>query len=110
MNYDQKTLLENIDRYIIRDELGNQGAILEGINFSQPLLSIEKEKIYKVPFVMTLQFENEKQFLACIQRIEKSIYNSAGVVYKIGAMNYDIAKFSQNQKVDMTMYAYFYKE
>jgi hypothetical protein len=58
---------------------------------------------------MTLEFLSNNDFIAFLKRVEKAMPRKNPVLYKIGAINYDIAKYRQNQKIDITLYAYFYR-
>lgn len=109
MNFDQKTLLENIETNLLQDRNGKKLAEMHSITFSQAVPVQEKEWIYKVPFVMSLEFWSNEDFIAFLTLVEKSIPERNPVLYKIGSINYDIAKYKQNQKIDITLYAYFYR-
>lgn len=109
MAFDQKSLLENIEQQLLQDDTGKKLANMESITFSQTIPVQEKEWIYKIPFVMSLEFLSNNDFIAFLKRVEKSIPARNPVLYKIGAINYDIAKYRQNQRIDITLYAYFYR-
>lgn len=109
MLFDQKLLLGNIEKQLLSTTEGNKFAEMHAITFSQPIIVNEKSGVYKIPFIMTVEFSSIDDFINFLHAVEKKMPDTDGVLYKIGAINYNIAKYKQNQKVDITLYAYYYR-
>ncbi len=109
MFVNEKILLANINEYLLRDPvtqvkngLINQIAIWEPKQFFWNL--------YYVPLKLNITFDTKDALLSFIDNVEKKVLADINyrVLYKIDKVNYDIANYTTQQKVDIDLNAYYY--
>lgn len=108
MDFDQKNILANIDKHLLPLNNGTNGNI-EIITFAAAQPVDKSLWLYKLPITLSINFTDDKSLLVFIQNIERKIFNENPMLYKIVSVNYDVAKYQENQDVEIVLEAYFYK-
>ncbi len=109
MDFDQKLFLKNINEFLLRNSNGTMNGKLLSITFWEPKVLNAKEKVYKLPLTMRIEFEHKSRVLSFLRNVEKRVTFASPIYYTIDAMNYDIVNYGTKQQVDVTMNAYFYQ-
>lgn len=111
MFINEKILLANINEYLLRDPatktkngLINKIAIWDSKQFFWNL--------YYVPLKLNITFDSKDALLSFIDNVEKRVLADENyrVLYKIDKVNYDIANYTTQQKVDLDLNAYYYTD
>lgn len=109
MDFDQKLLLQNINEFLLKNVNGTKNGSLLSITFGEPKLLNPKERVYKLPLTLKVEFEHKTRVLSFLRNVEKRVTLTSPIYYTIESMNYDIVNYGTRQQVDITMNAYFYQ-
>jgi len=109
MDFDQKKILANIDKYLLISNGSTVNGNVEVITFAWAQAIDKSLWLYKVSITLTIDFKDDKSLLSFIQNTERRIFMDNTMLYKIISVSYDIVKYQENQSVTITLEAYFYK-
>ena len=111
MFVNEKILLANINDYLLRDPLTQtKNGLINKIAIGDP-----KQFFWNlnyVPLKLNITFDTKDALLSFIDNIEKRVLADSNyrVLYKIDKVNYDIANYTIQQKVDLDLNAYYYTD
>jgi len=111
MFINEKILLANINEYLLRDPLTKaKNGLINQIAIGEPKQFFWN--LYYVPLKLNVTFDTKDALISFIDNIEKRVLADANyrVLYKIDKVNYDIANYATQQKVDMDLNAYYYTD
>jgi hypothetical protein len=68
--------------------------------------------LFYVPLKLNITFDTKDALLSFIDNVEKRVLADVNyrVLYKIDKVNYDIANYTTQQKVDIDLNAYYYTD
>ncbi len=111
MYINEKILLANINEYLLRDP------VTKVKNWLINKIAIGETKpffwnLFYVPLKLNITFDTKDALLSFIDNVEKRVLSDVQyrVLYKIDKVNYDIAHYATQQKVDIDMNAYYYTD
>lgn len=106
MKVNEKTLLKNINEYLLKGYTSN----VEHISFGDPELI--EGNLYSVPVQMRVQFDDKDTLFGFIDRVDKEIpsNNTLRVLYKLDEVSYDIMHYRESQSVDLALHAFYYQQ
>lgn len=106
MEVNEKTLLKNINEYLLQ----NSSANVQNISFGASELI--EGNLYSIPIQIRAEFTNKDQLFAFINRVDKEIPTSESlrVLYKLDEVSYDILHYNDAQSVDLSLQAFYYKQ
>ena len=111
MFINEKILLANINEYLLRDPVTKiKNWLINKIAIGEPKQFFWN--LYYVPLKLNITFDTKDALLSFIDNVEKRVLSDANyrVLYKIDKVNYDIANYTTQQKVDIDMNAYYYTD
>ena len=111
MFVNEKILLANINEYLLREPASNiKNGIINKISIGDPKQFFWN--LYYVPLQINVTFDTKDALLSFIDNVEKRVFADSEyrVLYKIDKVNYDIANYTTQQKVDIDMNAYYYTD
>ena len=109
MFVNEKILLANINEYLLRDPLTHaKNGLINQIAIGEPKQFFWN--LYYVPLKLNITFDTKDALLSFIDNVEKKVLADINyrVLYKIDKVNYDIANYTTQQKVDIDLNAYYY--
>jgi hypothetical protein len=111
MFINEKILLANINEYLLRDPLTkSKNGLINKISIGEPKKYFSN--LYYVPLQLNITFDTKDVLLSFIDNIEKRVLTDQEyrVLYKIDKVNYDIANYTTQQQVDISLNAYYYTD
>ena len=111
MAVNEKILLANINEYLLRDPVTKiKNGLINKIAIGEPKQFFWN--LYYVPLQLNITFDTKDVLLSFIDNVEKRVLSDEEyrVLYKIDKVNYDIANYTTQQEVDITMNAYYYTD
>ncbi len=111
MFINEKILLANIDEYLLRDPVTQtKNGLINKISIGDPKSFFWN--LSYVPLQLNITFDNKDALLSFIDNVEKRVLPDPNyrVLYKIDTVNYDIANYATQQKVDISLNAYYYTD
>lgn len=111
MAVNEKILLANINEYLLRDPVTKiKNGLVNKIAIGEPKQFFWN--LYYVPLQLNITFDTKDVLLSFIDNVEKRVLSDEEyrVLYKIDKVNYDIANYTTQQEVDITMNAYYYTD
>ena len=111
MFVNEKILLANINEYLLRDPVTKaKNGVINKIAIGEPKQYFWN--LYYVPLKLNVTFDTKDALLSFIDNVEKRVLADANyrVLYKIDKVNYDIANYVTQQKVDIDLNAYYYTD
>ncbi|HMS91496.1 MAG TPA: hypothetical protein PKC87_04710 [Candidatus Absconditabacterales bacterium] len=109
MFVNEKILLANINEYLLREPLTKaRNGLVNKIAIGEPKQFFGN--LYYVPLKLNVTFDTKDALLSFIDNVEKRVFADVDyrVLYKIDKVNYDIANYTTQQKVDVDLNAYYY--
>ena len=111
MFVNEKILLANINEYLLRDPVTKaKNGLINKIAIGEPKQFFWN--LYYVPLKLNVTFDTKDALLSFIDNVEKRVLADSNyrVLYKIDKVNYDIANYTTQQKVDIDLNAYYYTD
>ncbi len=111
MAVNEKILLANINEYLLRDfSTKTRNWTVNKIDIGEPKQFFWN--LFYVPLKINVTFATKDALLSSIENIETRVLadEQYRVLYKIEKINYDIANYTQEQKVDIDLNAYYYTD
>ena len=102
-------MLANINEYLLRDPVTQaKNGLINQIAIGEPKQFFWN--LYYVPLKLNVTFDTKDALLSFIDNVEKKVLADINyrVLYKIDKVNYDIANYTTQQKVDIDLNAYYY--
>ena len=109
MSFNQEQVLSNINEFLLKDSVGNPNGSLMSVIFGATKEVEPKHKLRVAPITMTIEFANKMGFLNFLKNVEKKVNLTHPVVYRITALDYDIAGSDITQIATIQADIYFYK-
>lgn len=109
MDYNQKLILQNMDEFLLKTPLWQYNWVVNIISFWVPVVVDYDKNIYKLPITLNIDFSDKNNLLMFLDNIENKITTDNNMYYTIDTLNYNVANYSTNQTVNMSVNAYFYK-
>ena len=109
MFINEKILLANINEYLLKDPVTQtKNWLINKIAIAEPKQFFWN--LFYVPLQLNITFDSKDALLSFIDNVEKRVLADANyrVLYKIDTVNYDIANYATQQKVDIDLNAYYY--
>lgn len=114
MLVDEKKILANINEYLIKKTSSDPSVISRSKNGNINNISIGEPKIWSwilsfVPIRINITFADKDSLLSFIDNVERNVLDDPAyrILYKLNEVSYDIVKYTDEQKVDILMYAYY---
>jgi len=111
MAVNEKILLANINEYLLRDPVTKaKNGLVNKIAIGEPKQFFWN--LFYVPLQLNITFDTKDVLLSFIDNVEKRVLSDSDyrVLYKIDKVNYDIANYTTQQQVDISMNAYYYTD
>lgn len=111
MFINEKILLANINEYLLRDPVTKaKNWLINKISIGEPKQFFWN--LFYVPLQLNITFDTKDALLSFIDNVEKRVLADPNyrVLYKIDKVNYDIANYATQQKVDVDLNAYYYTD
>ena len=109
MFINEKILLANINEYLLKDPVTQtKNGLINKISIAEPKQFFWN--LFYVPLQLNITFDTKDALLSFIDNVEKRVLPDPNyrVLYKIDTINYDIANYATQQKVDIDLNAYYY--
>jgi hypothetical protein len=106
MEVNEKTLLKNINEYL----LGKSVSSVENISLGKS--ELVEGNLYSLPITLRVEFADKDKLFAFIDRVDKQIPNTEAVrvLYKLDEVSYDIMNYNDVQTVDLSLQAFYYQQ
>lgn len=116
MEVNEKILLANINEYLLKTNVPSwtssttRNGTISSVSFGDPKTVVNQ--LYSLPVRLGVTFASKDDLLSFIQNVDTNILENKAyrILYKIDEINYDIMKYATEQKVDIRMHAFYYKE
>ncbi len=109
MAFDQKTILANINEYLLRGTTNQSNGVVTSITFGNIADVKEIDSLIMVPITLTIDFADKNGLLNFVYNVENNISPRYPMLYKIHSINYDIVKYQQSQTVTIELIGYMMK-
>ena len=107
MTFDQKTILKNINDFLLKTTAWLDNGELLSITFADPRVVDEKFKLHELPIKLSIEFEHQKMLLSFLHNVEEKVSFTIPILYKIDAIDYNIVDYAERQTVDISLLAYY---
>jgi hypothetical protein len=102
---DQKWILSFLETQLIGSTNTSQ---LINVAFANTQIIDEKLGLYKVPVIITVEFSDNQSLERFLNLTENGVFEKNNMYMEIESMYYNIASYQRNQRVDMTINAYYF--
>lgn len=113
MGLDEKRILASLNDYALVRNPNNtsvkeRNGSIQSIRIADPVLY--DGNIYRVPIDMTVQFENKDGLLSFINNIENTLPANKNyrLLYVIDQIDYDVVRYTQEQKATIQLSIFYY--
>ncbi len=107
MEFNQKVLLKNMNDFLLKTNAGLDNGTLNSVSFGKPEQVDERLWLYKIPISLSVEFPHQKMLLSFLHNVEEKIIFTLPVLYKIDALSFNIAEYTELQWVSISMHAYY---
>ncbi len=108
MDFNQKMVLKSINQFLIKNSWTLAGTDIAGVNFTPPSLVDPALNLYRLPFTLTVDFQNEAQLFTFLTNVDTKMTFELPILYAIDKVGYDAMEYEDPQTVTITMSAYYY--